>query len=166
MKIQIRKNVFETNSSTQHTLTICNRNTDYSDYVGKTIILGKDVPKDLFWSDKNKCNPLYKFQMLWVACIGYNTDIRTFIHNMKLIKSTFEKIGINIELNYDESVYDEWEYYGEDIDVIKSAFNSEEDLINFVFNQDSWYDSYEDNYGECPYENDIKEGNKTYWDRN
>ena len=42
-KVQVRKTVFETNSSTQHTVTVCNQNTTYTDYIGKTIILGKDI---------------------------------------------------------------------------------------------------------------------------
>ena len=52
MNIQVRKNVFETNSSTQHTITICHHKPDYTDYIGKTIVLGENVPEDLFWNEK------------------------------------------------------------------------------------------------------------------
>lgn len=163
MKRQIRKHTFETNSSTQHTLTICEQGTNYSDYVGTTIVLGKNVPNDLLYNENKKKNPINKLHMLWISLIGYDSNISNFIHYLDFIKKTLAKININIDVTIDESDYKEWEYYGEDLScVMYYAFDSEENLINFLFNRDSWYDSYEDNWGECPYEKDIKPGNKTY----
>lgn len=172
-KVQIRKNVFETNSSTQHTVTVCNENTDYSDYVGKTIVLGKNVDCDeILFNERKKRNPIVKMNQLWLSLLGSETSMYQFMKGIDTIKKALNKIGITIELSTDIEDY-EWadahRWYG-DIDDLSCAiawvFNSEEDIINYVFNQDSWYDSYEDNYGECPYEKDIKQGNKTEWYRN
>ena len=167
MKRQIRRNTFETNSSTQHTLTICNKNTDYSDYVGSTIVLGKDVPEDLFYNDSKKKNPVNKLHMLWISLIGYDSSISNFIHYIDFIKKTLAKLNINIEVTTDEDSYKHWEYEGEDISTVMSnVFKNEDRLINFVFNRDSWYDGYEDNCGyDCPYEDDILKDNETFWYR-
>ena len=157
MKRQIRKSTFETNSSTQHTITICGKGTDYTDYIGSTIVLGKDIPEDLF-NSTNKINPINKLHMLWISLIGYNSSISNFIHYIDFIKKTFAKLNINIEVTTDEENYKKWEYAGEDISyTLYYALENENKLINFIFNKDSWYDSYEDNYYyECPYENNIK----------
>lgn len=167
MMKQIRRHTFETNSSTQHTLTICNKNTDYSDYVGTTIVLGKDVPEDLFYNNNKKKNPINKLHMLWVSLIGYDSSISNFIHYIDFIKKTLAKLNINIEVTTDEEAYKHWEYYGGEMgEVMYCAFENEDRLINFIFNRDSWYDSYADDCCyECPYEDDISEDNETFWYR-
>lgn len=171
MSLQVRRSTFETNSSTQHTITVCNQNTDYSAYVGSTIVLGKDIDCDkLLWDDKR--NPIIKINQLWLSLLGSERSIYDFMIGVNFIKDTFKKIGINIEVSTNPEDYkwaSEHRWYGDidDLDcVIHWVFNSENDIINYVFNQDSWYDAYEDNYGECPYENEIKKGNKTEWYRN
>lgn len=166
MKIQIRKNVFETNSSTQHTVTVCNKGTDYKDYIGKAIVLGKDVNEDIFWDKKH--NPKTKFHLLWCSLIGYDSSIGDFIKGINFIRETFEPLGIIIDITTDPKDYDIFKYSevpNELSAVMGWLFESKEDMINFVFNYDSWYDAYEDNYGECPYEKEIKTGNKTVWHR-
>lgn len=171
-KVQVRKTVFETNSSTQHTVTICNQNTTYTDYIGKTIILGKDIDYDDLLYGENKRKPIVKINQLWLSLLGSETSMYQFMLKTNFLKETFKKIGINVEVSTDPNDY-KWAYehrwYGDidDLDcVLGWVFNSEEDIINYVFNQDSWYDSYEDNYMDCPYEDDIKSGNKTEWYRN
>ena len=169
-KVQIRKNVFETNSSTQHTVTICSDKTNYSDYIGKTIILGKDVDYDDLLLSRNKRNPIIKLNQLWLSILSSDTSLYKFMTETMFLKETFKKIGINVEVSVDPEDYRWADEHRWDIDdlscTIEWVFNSEEDIINYVFNQDSWYDSYEDSYSECPYENDIKQGNKTEWYRN
>lgn len=172
MKTQIRKNVFETNSSTQHTVTVCNENTIYSDYVGKTIVLGKNIDcDDILYNSRKKRNPVIKINQLWLSLLGSETSMYQFIKGINTIKSALNKIGINVELSTDPEDYkwaDEHRWYG-DIDdlncVVAWVFNSEEDIVNYIFNQDSWYDSYEDDCGGCPYETEIKKGSKTEWHR-
>ncbi len=172
-KIQIRKNVFETNSSTQHTVTVCNENTNYTDYIGKTIILGKNVDcNELLYNENNKRNPIVKINQLWLSLLGSETSMYQFMKGINKIKSVLNKIGINVELStdiedYEEADYLRWDGCIDDLDcAIHWVFDSDEDIINYIFNENSWYDSYEDNYGECPYENDIKKGSKTEWYRN
>ena len=163
MNIQVRKNVFETNSSTQHTLTICHDKPDFTNYVGKTIVLGEKVPDDLFWNSSKKKNPIYKLNMIWVSLLECN--IGDFLHYIKILKDTFTKIGINIEITYDEAPYEEWRWSASYKDIFFQLFDNEDRLIDFVFNTDSWYDSYSTDCG-CgnDYEDDIKEGNETFSD--
>lgn len=162
MKFQIRKNVFETNSSTQHTITICSQNTNYSDYIGKTIVLG-DFDDDFLWKNSKK-DPIVKLNLIW--CYMCTMRIGEFIKTFKFIQKTLKSIGINIDIIDDENKYYEYDYdtSGYMYDVVLNEEHPEK-LINFIFNKDSWYDSYEDNYGDCPYENEIKEDNETYFER-
>ena len=163
MNIQVRKNVFETNSSTQHTLTICHDKPDYTDYIGKTIVLGENVPEDLFWNENKKKNAVNKLHMIWVALL--DLKIGDFLHYIKQLKDIFNKIGINIEISYDEKNYNEWQWDASYKDIFFELFDNEQRLIDFVFNPDSWYDCYstEDGCGD-EYFDDIKEGNETLSD--
>jgi hypothetical protein len=162
MKIQARKGVFETNSSTVHTVTIFNEGTDYSQYVGKTFVLGKDIPQDILWGE-HKRDPLYKMQQLWMSMVGSYNSIGGYFRDCQKVKDTFAKIGINIEFTTDPDDFDEWRY--EDLDEIYTVLSDEDETINFVFNNDSWYDSYCDDCGEKDYYDEIKEGSKIYQDR-
>lgn len=174
MKIQIRQNCFETNSSTMHTLTICNKNTDMyvKDYIGKIIsIPSKEYVKDETRWKMKRNNMIYKLNALWNSSIGYNCNIGDFIHRMDFLKSTLNKIGITLDISMDENLYRHCEYEGEGLFILDQVFGekdkkeNEDRLINFLFNPDSWWDCYEDSYGGCPYENDIPADNETFWER-
>lgn len=174
MKIQVRQNCFETNSSTMHTLTICNKNTEMyvKDYVGKVISIPAKsyVNDDTRWKMK-KNSVIYKICALWNSSIGYNCNIGDFIHRMDFLKSCLNKLGILVDLSMDEYAYRECEYEGEDLFILDHLFgekgniDDENKMINFIFNPDSWCDCYEDNYGGCPYEKDIPADNETIWER-
>lgn len=165
MKYQIRKNVFETNSSTQHTLTICHDTPDYSKYIGKTIVLGGFEDDNYFWNN-DKGDPEVKLNMIW--CYLTQMKVGCFIKRLKYIQKAFEPLNIKIDVIDDADKYEEYEWgysWGYMFDYLFDG-ETPDRLIDFVFNKDSWYDSYEDNapWG-CPYEKDIKEGNETLWDR-
>lgn len=165
MKVQIRRHAFETNSSTQHTVTICKDGTDFTRYVGKTIILGENVSEDLFWDDKFKKDPIAKLNMLWAALS--HQRIGNFLGDIYKIKTALADIGIGIEITMNPEAYSEWEYCGEGLDDMSNhILDSNEHIINFIFNPNSWYDCYEDDCCyECPYEKDIKKDNETFWYR-
>ena len=174
MKIQIRKYCFETNSSTQHTLTICNKNTEtyYKDYIGKVISIPTEeyVNDELNWK-MDPLDPVYKLCTLWNSSIGYNCNISDFIHRMDFLKSTLAKIGITIDIKMDEQMYRECEWNGENLFIFDHLFGEKDNtddenrLINFIFNPNSWEDSFEDSYQSCPYEDKIPVDNETIWER-
>lgn len=171
MKIQLRRHTFETNSSTQHTLTICKDNTDYTAYVGKMIVLGENIDESDPISDHGnpRLDPVDKLNMLWINATG--DTVYVFFEKISFIKRILGEIGIDIQITYNSKLYEKYSdevCWTEAYTIFEHIFEDKTGsrLINFVFNKDSWHDCYEDNWGDgCPYEKKIKPGNETIWER-
>ncbi len=160
MKIQIRRNVFETNSSSVHTLSICKDPVNIEKYIGTTLTFG--IP----WNKRDTGN---KFQDKLDTIFNYmvsNDSLSNFIRCKHMIEEVFSKYEIKCEFLID----DEGDYvYGDgDDDILDNLFDSnnpdfENDLICFIFNDKSNTDYFDNNYFNL--DKDLPKGNyKNYYE--
>lgn len=98
MKVQIRRGVFETNSSSVHTLTICLEPVNIEKYAGMTFKLG--IP----W-DKRQTND--KLQERLDSLFDYmtmNDSLTIFIYCKNRINKVISKYEIKFDYLIDEMV--------------------------------------------------------------
>lgn len=158
MKQQIRLNVFETNSSTQHALVIrCkNKHMSMTDGIPDDVKLPEKVKLyAMTWGDidniklttiENRILYLYNILLTWHAT---KYELITFLGKLN-------ELGINYELTpYDDDVY--FDDFSDDI--LKEIINKNENLMAFLFADDIFYDTYADDCGsweqQCKWEDTI-----------
>ena len=138
MKRQIRNSVFETNSSSTHSLTYKMSTYDsIEDYVHNNGKLGRitigdfrsceDAEEDLHATPKERIN--------WLVGTCLNSEnIENRIYALKLFEY-LEDLGADIRISDDISKYDFERYYKylED-EVFKDIFKSESSFLTFIFN--------------------------------
>lgn len=158
MKQQIRLNVFETNSSTQHALVIrcADKNRSIKDGIPDGVKLPEKVQLyAMSWGDiddiklttiENRILYLYNILLAWDVP---KCELVTFL-------SKLNQLGINYELSaYDDDVY----YDGFSDDIRDEILHKNENLMAFLFAEDVFYDTYADDCGsleeQCAWENTI-----------
>lgn len=164
MKQQIRLNVFETNSSTQHALVIKSKYLNRS--ITDGIPEGFNVPEKvklygITWEDNIKLNTFEnRLVYLYSSLLNWQIDkhylIRFFIW--------LDKLGIKYELcdlSEDGSYYD---IIPEDFIEDLLGVNHEENFIAYLFANDILNDSYADDCGsweqQCKWEQTIADFSK------
>lgn len=157
MKIQIRRGVFETNSSSVHTLTICLEPVNIEKYAGMTFKLG--IP----W-DKRQTND--KLQERLDSLFDYmtmNDSLTNFIYCKNRINKVISKYEIKFDYLIDEN--GEYESSGWCEDVLDNIFNNNVDdetfekyLLGYIFNNKSSCQCFDNNYFSS--DNDLPQGSK------
>lgn len=159
MKIQIRRSVFETNSSSVHTLCICKDPVNIEKYAGTTLRFG--IP----WMKRNTGS---EFQDKLDTIFNYmvtNDSLSNFVRCKNMIEKVLSKYEIKCEFLIDENGKYE---YGGDEEVLDNLFDSnnpdfENDLICFIFNDKSKTDYFNNNYFDQ--DKDLPKGNyKNYYE--
>ena len=158
MKQQIRLNVFETNSSTQHALVIrcADKNRSIKDGIPEGVKLPEKV--QLYAMSRGNIDDiklttienriLYLYNLL-LACGVPKYELVTFL-------SKLNQLGINYELSaYDYDVY----YDSFSDDIRNEILHKNENLMAFLFAEDIFYDTYADDCGsweqQCAWENTV-----------
>ena len=158
MKQQIRLNVFETNSSTQHALVIrcADKNRSIKDGIPEGVKLPEKV--QLYAMSRGNIDDiklttienriLYLYNLL-LACGVPKYELVTFL-------SKLNQLGINYELSaYDYDVY----YDSFSDDIRNEIIHKNENLMAFLFAEDIFYDTYADDCGsweqQCAWENTV-----------
>lgn len=176
----IRRGVFETNSSTMHSLTIAfgTENEDLKKIIGSDILrFGVRKPEEIDEAnEKTKKNwaiyidKTYSWQdradlLFWkLICMEY--DVKEFLVTQSKIQDIFEKRGIKIEFiikpNIDYIL--EYCYGGSDNDVYRDLFDYndpdfESNIINYIFSPYIIGYSYDD---DCINSKEIDELNRGF----
>ena len=158
MKRQIRLNVFETNSSTQHALVIrcADKNRSIKDGIPDGVKLPdkvhlyamsySDIDNIKLTTIENRILYLYNVLLAWDVP---KCELVTFL-------SKLNQLGINYELSaYDDDVY----YDGFSDDIRDEILHKNENLMAFLFAEDVFYDTYADDCGsweeQCAWEDTI-----------
>ena len=154
MKIQIRKNIFETNSSSIHSLVIGNNNENiYENLPTEIHFNGGEYgwENEVYNDIENKANYLY-------TGIVKNNLVDELVPKIKDILSKWNITPIFQETNkkmYNNEEYDEFKhgYYYIDHsydlqDFLNTVCNNEELLMNFLFSDGSFIETGNDNDGE------------------
>lgn len=161
MKRQIRLNVFETNSSTQHALVIKSkyRNRTLEDGIPDGITFPEKLKLyQLNWAtmDSLKLNTLEN-RILWLYNVAL-ADSWDNIENLIHFFVCLQKLGVNYEL-FDIS--DNVNFYTLiPTKFIKEILGNDEHFIAFLFLDDILYDTYADDCGsweeQCEWEDTIQ----------
>ena len=150
MKQQIRRNLFETNSSSVHSIVITKES-------------NVSIPENLYITKKGFGweNEVYddiedRASYLYTAirsCIKENDQPR-YIN--KLIKF-LEKLGVEVEIDHerDDSYYFGIDHSDELLDFIKDIFNNEDYLFNYLFSPTSYIRTGNDNEDPNPYDDEV-----------
>lgn len=144
-KQQIRKQVFETNSSSSHSISIGDINDDFvmdltliPDHNGNIILTGGEFGRE--WSKYNDATTKVNYLMVSVG----SNSIEGNKEKQELLKTVIkEQTGCNkvIFRPHQESYSDSVTFGYVDHQSAKLhnvVFNSQEDLRNFIFNKNSW----------------------------
>ena len=151
MKIQVRKNIFETNSSSIHSLVIGNNNENiYENLPTEIHFNGGEYgwENEVYNDIENKANYLY-------TGIVKNNLVDELVPKIKDILSKWNITPIFQETNkkmYNNEEYDEFKhgYYYIDHsydlqDFLNTVCNNEELLMNFLFSDGSFIETGNDN---------------------
>lgn len=154
MKIQVRKNIFETNSSSIHSLVIGNNNENiYENLPSEIHFNGGEYgwENEVYNDIENKANYLY-------TGIVNNNLVDELVPKIKDILSKWNITPIFQETNkkmYNNEEYDEFKhgYYYIDHsydlqDFLNTVCNNEELLMNFLFSDGSFIETGNDNDDE------------------
>ena len=149
MKIKIRRNVFETNSSSTHSICITKSNRSISDCTEKYENVNF-VTGEFGWE-----NEIYKetaskatYQYTAIAELG-NCNM---INKKKCIdfitKTLFEN---NISCTFTEGDYYYIDHCGELVDFVNSVCHSQKRLLKYLFSDESFIITGNDNDDNCDY---------------
>lgn len=133
MKIQIRKSVFETNSSSTHALCLGKGYKITQDVLNFGVILSKD-----YWSAKQDYQ--YRADTLFAGIISkyeYN-DTKPFVRLGKLI-NILNKLNITYTFNFDEDYIENNLPYVEETEWVDNVLESEDNFLRYIFNDYSEY---------------------------
>ena len=167
---QIRYRIFETNSSTTHSLTIA-RNTVTSETIekfkkenGTHIIFGlnpyEKIEKVLYEDptiDENtpfqiKADILYFSMYLWNDC-----EVAEFLVNKKELQDKLIDLGFTVEFREDPKLFEDYEYKYHRDDVSENLFENmwynTNEIIDFLFGSHVLYYTWCDEcMSKCPEE--------------
>lgn len=154
MKNQIRNSVFETNSSSVHTISISKYTEDTNKPAMLTAKLGK-----FGWEHELYDDPISKLSYLWTAvCCFADHDAwdkeKDFVKHAqvledwkKFISDPFENYGITIEFEHPAPF--SWDYYIDHSEELRDMFNdfsnNPELIVDFVLSNNSNLETYNDN---------------------
>lgn len=149
MKQQIRRNLFETNSSSVHSIVITKES--LSDIPESLCI----TRKEFGWENRTYGNIEDRVSYLYTGILGCfkNEEQESYVN--RLIKF-LEKFGIEVEIDHDNDS----DWYGIDhvyelIDFIKDIFNDEDYLFNYLFSPTSYIMTGNDNEDPNPYDDEV-----------
>lgn len=133
MKIQIRKSVFETNSSSTHALCLA-KNYD-KENIPKIINFGIMTNEEQWTAEQNM---QYRIDILFASIIGKNDyyTSRSFIRLGKLI-NLLTAANIIYKFNFDEDYIENNLLYIEYTDWVDIVLENEEMFLRFLTNNDS-----------------------------
>lgn len=145
MKQTIRKGVFETNSSSVHTLTICkdsNRSYPQSLYL---------YSMDFGWEEHDYTDAAIKASYIYTYlknCVNDDSRLDLFIQ-------TLRDAGVNVNVEEDDGIIDrEWhciDHYEDLSDFMDAIFSDKELLLDFIFNPNSELVTGNDNCCDMDY---------------
>lgn len=141
MKIQIRKGVFETNSSSVHTIAISKESP-------KTLPTEIEFCTGCFGWEQGFANPA---DYLFTALLEY--DEGEFGINLSRLKEILNNNGIEMKYYIPKDRYDYYIDHNEDLhDFINAVLGDEKMLLRFLFSSDSCVVTGNDNSVEdyCP----------------
>lgn len=98
MKVQIRRGVFETNSSSVHTLTICLEPVNIEKYAGMTFKLG--IP----WNERQTNDKIQERLDSLFDYMTMNDSLTNFIYCKNRINKVISKYEIKFDYLIDEMV--------------------------------------------------------------
>jgi len=157
MKRQIRHNVFETNSSSTHSIVITRSNENLS--IPKTM---KANFGEFGWECATYADPEDKLSYLYTGIKGCYYDEPE--NELNRLKSMMKNFGIEVE--WQENSGDFWEHgyvdhAGELNEFIEAVLSTDDTLKRFLFSDDSYILTGNDNsdydccgVGELSYEHD------------
>ena len=154
MKTQIRKSVFETNSSSVHSISIAKYNSKTDDH-----IVLEAVPGQFGWEHELYESAFYKLSYLWTAvycfaddeALGEEQDFDKHAQILedwkKIISDVF--IEYNIEIGFKHVTPFSWDYYIDHHymlkDMLEDFKNNPELMVDFVMGEKSALETYNDN---------------------
>lgn len=167
--IQIRHSIFETNSSTTHSLTITIGKVDnkvikdFKKKYGNYIIFGLndyDTIYDIMHKDpvidettpfQVKADILYFSMYVWTEC----GNIAEFIHNKNLLTKRLIEMGFKVEFREDPKVIEEYDWHKYDVseNMFENLWGDTdiEEVISFLFDDHVLYYTWCDEcMKECP----------------
>jgi len=162
MKIQVRQSVFETNSSTQHTLCIVRPDESrikssgfYAELPDKVVVDINDPEyfKQLHYQDGLDFDNLSLEDKVTILILSASSEYQSteFIYMVSMIQEALYKYGVDLEINY-KKLYDAIDKYGwyyDSFGFINSNIN-EDNIEAFLFSIDCKYASYCDECSEEP----------------
>lgn len=164
MKVQVRRNVFETNSSSVHTLSICTKSIDddiLKMYAGTTLNFGSP------WQNRETGNKFQDRLDFLFDYMTYSDSLSHFIQCKYKIEKVLSKY--EIKCNYLISETGDYDNYSCNDDVFNGLFDEddetfEKDLLCYIFNDKSKVDYFNrDYFNESE---DLPKENKNFveWD--
>lgn len=171
---QIRPWIFETNSSTTHSLTIARNKVipevieEFKKEHGTHIIFGLypyEKIKNVLWQDPSidentpfqiKADILYLSMYLWNS--GYS-EIAEFLIDKKKLEDKLGEFGFTVEFREDPKLFEnnEYRYHGYDMgeNLFKNMWHDINEVIDFLFGDHVLYYTWCDEcMPECPEEID------------
>ena len=165
--IQKRHNIFETNSSTTHSLTIA-RNALTPEIIeqfkkehGTHIIFGVNSYEDIrdLWSkdpiiDEStdfqiKADILYFAMYVWG---NYENPVE-FLYERNKLKAALENLGFTVEFNEDQKILEEysWHHYDIYVNLFENMFPDINEAIDYLFyDHVLYYEWCDECMSECP----------------
>lgn len=167
--IQTRHRIFETNSSTTHSLTITINSVtpevieQFKKEHGTHIVFGKnsyDTIYDIVYKDpaidentsfQIKADILYFSMYVWTE----GTNVAEFLYNKKALTDRLQEMGFTVEFREDPQVIENYDWHKYDIDenLFENLWRGDyiEEVIDFLFNPHTLYFRWCDECcAECP----------------
>lgn len=162
MKIQIRQGVFETNSSSVHTLSISKSKSNFSK-IKNSITKITFGPKQEYCYDADSVQDKINQIFCYVIC---GDSLKHFISCKNKIERCLKSVGISCEFKFDEN-YD-YCWYCESRYVFDELFAEDDEtftllFLNYIYDESSYTDCVNDNYfNETEFRNTHKDFENYY----
>lgn len=162
MKIQIRQGVFETNSSSVHTLSISKSKSNFSK-IKNSITKITFGPKQEYCYDADSVQDKINQIFCYVIC---GDSLKHFISCKNKIERCLKSVGISCEFEFDEN-YD-YCWYCESRYVFDELFAEDDEaftllFLNYIYDESSYTDCVNDNYfNETEFRNTHKDFENYY----
>ena len=167
--IQTRHRIFETNSSTTHSLTITTNSVtpeiieQFKKEHGTHIVFGKnsyDTIHDIMYKDpaidentpfQIKADILYFSMYVWTEC----GNIAEFLYNKKALTDRLQEMGFTVEFREDPKVIEEYDWHKYDVseNMFENLWRGDyiDEVIDFLFNNHVLYYAWcDEGCMECP----------------
>lgn len=165
MKVQIRKSVFETNSSSQHSLVMRKkkdvakswellRNSKKEITIGLTSLCDIIDFESKFVINIGELDMQKKLDMLFYSCFGEYNAIE-FCKDVDAFVKIFKDEGIDIHFDFGNMLNDDYTWCltnGEVLGMINGNVNTKEDVEQFLFSDEVFFTSYADDCMKEPEE--------------